>query len=72
MAPQQTRGVGPMLSWCWASVVDDGPTPAQHWANALCLLGQCICVCWDMTLILHSCSESFLETYIDFVIESIE
>ena len=23
----------------WASVVDDGPTSAQHWAYALCVLG---------------------------------
>ena len=36
---QQTRSVGPMLGWRWASVVDDGPTSAQHWANASCLLG---------------------------------
>ena len=36
---QQTRGVGPMLGWCWASVVDDGPTSAQQLANASCLLG---------------------------------
>ena len=26
VASQQTRGVGPMLSWRWASVVDGGPT----------------------------------------------
>ena len=31
-----------MLGWCWASVVDDGPTSAQHWANASCLLGYAI------------------------------
>ena len=37
---QQTRGVGPMLVCGWASVVDDGPTSAQHWANASCLLGS--------------------------------
>ena len=29
-----------MLGWFRASVVDDGPTSAQHWANALCLLGR--------------------------------
>ena len=33
------------LRWCWASVVDDGPTSAQHWANASCLLGGCL---WPM------------------------
>ena len=27
---QQTRGVGPMLGLCWASVVDDGPTLGQR------------------------------------------
>ena len=44
-AAQQTRGVGPMLSWRRASVVDNGPTSAQHWANATCLLAvQCSAV----------------------------
>ena len=41
---RQTRGVGPMLGWSWASVGDDGPTSAQHWASAPCLLGMYICV----------------------------
>ena len=27
---QQTRGIGPMMGWCWASVVDDAPTSAQQ------------------------------------------
>ena len=36
---QQTRGVGPMLGWRWPIVYDAGPTSAQHWANASCLLG---------------------------------
>ena len=36
---QQIRGVGSMLVWCWASVIEDVPTPAQHWAKASCLLG---------------------------------
>ena len=31
---QQTRGVGSMLDWCWASVIEDGPTPAQHCPKA--------------------------------------
>ena len=35
---QQTRGIGPMMGWGWASVVDDGPASAQHWANASSLL----------------------------------
>ena len=37
----QSHTISPMLGWCWASVVDDVPTSAQHWANALCLLGCC-------------------------------
>ena len=41
-----TRGVGQILGWCWASVVDDGPTSAQHWANASCLLGCYTHIIW--------------------------
>ena len=26
-----TRGVEPMLAYCWASVADVGPTIIQHW-----------------------------------------
>ena len=37
---QQTRDVGPMLGWRWASVVDGGPASVQHWANAIPTLGQ--------------------------------
>ena len=33
------RGVGSMLDWCLTSVIEDGPTPAEHWAKASCLLG---------------------------------
>ena len=36
---QQTRGIGTMLDWCWASVVDDEPALDQQWANASCMLG---------------------------------
>ena len=40
----QTRGVGPMMGWCWAIVFDAGPAITQHWPNASCLLW---CVpCW--------------------------
>ena len=38
VAPQQAQCVGPMLARCWASVEDDGPTSAHHWANASFLL----------------------------------
>ena len=38
ISSQQTRGVDPNLSCRWGSDVDDGPTSAQHWANASCLL----------------------------------
>ena len=31
--------VDPMLGWCWPSVVDGGPTLAQHWVNVSCLMG---------------------------------
>ena len=31
---EQTRGFDPMLSQCWASVEDDGPTLTQQWAMA--------------------------------------
>ena len=29
-----------MVSHCWASVEDGGPTMTQHQVNALCLLGS--------------------------------
>ena len=29
-----------MSGWCWPIVCDAGPTSAQHWANASCLLGR--------------------------------
>ena len=32
MIAQLTRGIGPMLFWCWA-VVDGGPTSEQQWVN---------------------------------------
>ena len=35
---QHTQNVGPMLSQCWASVVDGGPTLVQHRANVSRLL----------------------------------
>ena len=28
-----------LMTQCWASVIDDVPTLAQHWADASCLLG---------------------------------
>ena len=37
---QQTRDAGPMLVWCWANVVDGGPTSNQHWPSVSCLLGR--------------------------------
>ena len=36
---QQTRYIEPILSQCWADVVDGGPTLRQHcWFNVLCML----------------------------------
>ena len=57
---EQTRCFDPMLSQCWASVEDDGPTLPQQWANVLCLLGirnisqHCVnagptCICLILT-----------------------
>ena len=34
-----TWDVDPMLVYCWATVVDGGPTIKQRWAIASCLLG---------------------------------
>ena len=36
---QQTRDVGPVVTWCWVSVLDAVPTSSHHWANVSCLLG---------------------------------
>ena len=36
---QQARDAGSISGWCWAIVVDDGPTSAQYWANASRLMG---------------------------------
>ena len=37
--PQQTRGVEPVLVWCWANIADCGPALDQHWVNVSFLLG---------------------------------
>ena len=50
---QQTRGVDPMLEWCWASVVDDGQTSAQLWANVSCLLGNLTAGKTNSGILLH-------------------
>ena len=34
-AAQQTRGVEPVLVWCWASVANGGPALDQHWVNLM-------------------------------------
>ena len=36
----KTRGIDPMLVYCWLSVVDAGPTVNQHWTNASCSRGS--------------------------------
>ena len=36
---KKTRDIEPMLSQCWADVVESGPTLNQHWFNVSCLLG---------------------------------
>ena len=30
---QQTRLVDPILAYCWASIVDGGPTVGQYWIS---------------------------------------
>ena len=35
---QETLDVGPTLVYCWANVVDSGPTVNQRWAKISCLL----------------------------------
>ena len=37
---QQTRGIHPILFYCWASVEYAGPTLKQNWVNAF-FLGGC-------------------------------
>ena len=49
---QQTRGVEPVLVWCWASAADGGPALDQHWVNISCLLGR------------YSLFDQFLVTFI--------
>ena len=41
MSSWQTWDVDPTLFYCWANVVDGGPTVNQRWANVSCLLGYC-------------------------------
>ena len=36
---QQTRDNQPMLTSCWPSVYDAGPTSRQHWINVMCVTG---------------------------------
>ena len=44
VASLQTWDVGAVLVYCWSSVVDDGSTVNQRWANVPCLQG---CSCFD-------------------------
>ena len=37
---QQTWDVWPTLVYCWANLVDGGPTVNQRWANVSCFLGR--------------------------------
>ena len=37
---QQILHADPMLVWCWASVIDSGPTSTHHWFYVLCFLGR--------------------------------
>ena len=42
LTTQLTCDVGTTLVYCWANVVDGGPTVHQRWANASCLLGLAV------------------------------
>ena len=55
---QITRGVDPMVVYCWACIAESGPTLTQHRVNVCCLqtLGRCCinvsCLLWrDQALI---------------------
>ena len=37
---QLTRGIEPMLFYCWVDVEDGGPTLELHWLNVSCFLGE--------------------------------
>ena len=39
MTSQQTQHINPMLVWCWASVVNAGPTLDCHWVQFLPFAG---------------------------------
>ena len=44
MSSQQTWNIGPTLVYCWANVVDGGPTVNQRWANvSFCWVCRCYC-----------------------------
>ena len=49
---QETQDIDPMLSCCWANIVDGGPAIKQHWVNDLCFLG------------LYFCAELYIITYL--------
>ena len=40
---QKTRAAEPMLSKCWSTVCDAGPTITQHWLIVSRLLGRRVC-----------------------------
>ena len=61
---QQSQYVGPMLSQCWSTVYDAGPTLAQHRANVLCLLGPDIMITLNMLKDLILCSETVSMFYV--------
>ena len=53
-----TRGVEPMLDWCWANVADVGPTSTLHWFN----------VSWLLASLLHPRSQWIQIIYLSFAI----
>ena len=63
--PSASRGVGPMLGWCWASVVDDEPTSVHHWANASCFPGQLTRCCFGVGPASHTVTKQ-MSAKLDF------
>ena len=55
----ETWDVGSTLVYCWAHVVDGGPTVNQRWANVSCLLG------WRLTRLYQSEHNTVLQCWVN-------
>ena len=45
----QTRGIHPMMFWCWTTVFDAGPTLKQHWVIVPCFLTAALICGWSFS-----------------------